>query len=230
MGAIARHELARLIDHTLLAPEATSSAVETLCAEGVALGVGAVCVSPTMVSVAVASLPSGFAVASVVGFPSGAHEASVKAHEAELARDNGAREIDMVVDIGAVMDGRWAAVTDEIAGVRRAVGADVIVKVIIESAALDDGQIVAACTTAVDAGADFVKTSTGFHKSGGATTHAVRLMRDTVGPLIGVKASGGIRTLDVALEMIDAGATRLGTSSARTILDEAARTNTLGNS
>lgn len=230
MRTIARHELAGLIDHTLLAPEATAGAVETLCAEGVDLGVGAICVSPTMVSVAVASLPSGFTVASVVGFPSGAHEASVKAREAELARDHGAREIDMVVNLGAVMDGRWAAVTDEIGSVRRAVGVDVIVKVIVESAALDDEQIVAACTAAVDAGADFVKTSTGFHKSGGATTHAVRLMRDTVGPLVGVKASGGIRTLKVALGMIDAGATRLGTSSARAILEEAARTNLPGNS
>jgi deoxyribose-phosphate aldolase len=183
-----------------------------------------------MVAVAVASLPSGFTVASVAGFPSGAHEAVVKAREAELARDHGAREIDMVVNLGAVMGGRWAAVTDEIASVRRAVGAGVIVKVIVESAALDDGQIVAACTAAVDAGADFVKTSTGFHKSGGATSHAVRLMRATVGPQVGVKASGGIRTLDVALQMIDAGATRLGTSSARAILDEAARTNAPGNS
>lgn len=230
MGTIARHELARLIDHTLLAPEATAGAVEALCAEGVDLGVGAICVSPTMVAVAVASLPSGFTVASVAGFPSGAHDASVKVREAELARDHGAREIDMVVNLGAVMDGRWAAVTEEIAGIRRAVGASVIVKVIIESAALGDGQIVSACAAAVDAGADFVKTSTGFHKSGGATAHAVRLMRDTVGPLVGVKASGGIRTLEVALEMIDAGATRLGTSSARAILDDAARTNAPSNS
>lgn len=230
MATPARHELARLIDHTLLAPEATAGAVEALCAEGVDLGVGAICVSPTMVAVAVASLPSGFAVASVVGFPSGAHLGLVKAHEAALACEHGAREIDMVVNLGAVMEGRWAAVTDDIESVRRAVGVDVIVKVIIESAALDDGQIVAVCTTAVDAGADFVKTSTGYHKSGGATVHAVRVMRDTVGPSVGVKASGGIRTLGVALEMIDAGATRLGTSSARAILDEAARTNVPDNS
>lgn len=230
MGTIARHELARLIDHTLLAPEATTAAVEALCAEGVELGVGAVCVSPTMVAAAVASLPSGFTVASVAGFPSGAHRAPVKAHEAALACEHGAREIDMVVNLGAVMEGRWAAVTDDVESVRRAVGEGVIVKVIIESAALDDGQIVAVCRAAVDAGADFVKTSTGYHKSGGATAHAVRVMRDTVGSSVGVKASGGIRTLGVALEMLDAGATRLGTSSARAILDEAARTIAADNS
>jgi deoxyribose-phosphate aldolase len=230
VAVIDRNALARLIDHTLLAPEATPDAIESLCAEGVELGVGAVCVSPTMVPVAVAALPPGFTVASVVGFPSGAHDAAVKSREADLVVAHGAREVDMVVNLAAVIVGDWRNVVAEVAGVRRAVGDDVIVKVIIESAALDDVHIVGACTSAVEASADFVKTSTGYHKSGGATTHAVRLMRDTVGPAVGVKASGGVRTLDDAMQMIGAGASRLGTSSARAILSQAAQTNPAANS
>jgi len=136
----------------------------------------------------------------------------------------------MVVDLAAVLDARWDVVNGGVADVRRAVGDGVVLKVIIESAVLDDAHVVGACSAAVEGGADFVKTSTGFHKSGGATVHAVRLMRDTVGSRVGVKASGGVRTLATALDMIEAGANRIGTSSTRVILDEAARTNTPENS
>jgi len=224
MGMIGLKDLARLIDHTLLAPETSCLAVEQLCAEAVELGVGAVCVSPTMVSTAVGSLPEGFVVASVVGFPSGAHWAAVKAREAEQAYEDGAREIDMVINLAAVADGRWNEVSAEVAKLRDIVGGEVVLKVIIESALWDDTQIIESCKAAVAGGADFVKTSTGYHKAGGASIHAVRVMRDTVGSKVGVKASGGVRTFATAMEMITAGADRLGTSSARTILDGAAQT------
>lgn len=224
MAPATRGELAQLIDHTLLTPEATSAQIETLCVEGVALGVGAVCVSPTMVSVAVNALPSGFVVASVAGFPSGAHTALIKAREAESACAEGAKEIDMVANLSAIAQSHWSVVRTEVSDVRRAIGAGIVLKVIIESSAWGDEQVANACRAAVDGGADFVKTSTGFHSSGGATEGAVQLMRATVGEHIGVKASGGVRTLGRALEMIGAGANRIGTSSAGAILAEAERT------
>ena len=223
MAELTRRDLARLIDHTLLAPEATAADVERFSREGVVLGVGAVCVSPTMVSVAVAVLPSDFVVASVVGFPSGAHLASVKASEAERACVDGAREIDMVINLAAVGQGRWDEISSEVSAVRRAIDSDVMLKVIIESALWGDDQIAKTCVAAVSGGADFVKTSTGYHKSGGATEHAVSLMRRTVGSEIGVKASGGVRTLASTIAMIEAGANRIGTSSAAAILEQAAQ-------
>lgn len=230
MGVETRDDLARLIDHTLLTPEATAAEVESLCAEGVALGVGAVCVSPTMVVAAVAALPRGFVVASVAGFPSGAHTPLAKAREAEEACAGGAQEIDMVANFALIAQAQWSLFTAEVEAIRSAVGREVVLKVIIESGLWADDQVVNACRAAVAGGADFVKTSTGFHKSGGATTHAVRLMRDTVGLNIGVKASGGVRSLAAALEMIHAGANRIGTSSARTILGEAEKTFEASNS
>lgn len=230
MGVETREDLARLIDHTLLTPEATAAEVESLCAEGVALGVGAVCVSPTMVVAAVAVLPRGFVVASVAGFPSGAHTPLAKAREAEEACAGGAQEIDMVANLALIAQAQWSLFTAEVEAIRSAVGREVVLKVIIESGLWADDQVVNACRAAVAGGADFVKTSTGFHKSGGATTHAVRLMRDTVGLNIGVKASGGVRSLAAALEMIHAGANRIGTSSARTILGEAEKTFEASNS
>ncbi|MSZ64844.1 MAG: deoxyribose-phosphate aldolase [Actinobacteria bacterium] len=213
--------LAAMIDHTLLAPEATSSDVTRLCAEAVELGVGTVCVSPSHVAFAYGLLPATIQVASVVGFPSGAHRSEVKALEAGLALENGAIEIDMVINLAHVLSGNWRGVEDDVAEVRAAVHRPAVLKVIIESGALTDDQIVQTCKSAVAAGADFVKTSTGFHKAGGATTHAVALMRSTVGPSIGVKASGGIRTLADALLMIEAGANRIGASASRAILDAA---------
>lgn len=208
-----------MIDHTLLAPEATAAAVRALCAEGIDLGVAAVCVSPRWVRVAVDALDGALPVASVVGFPSGAHSAVMKALEARAAVADGARELDMVVPLGDVVAGDWDAVRHDIAAVRAATDQPVLLKVIIESAHLDADAIDGVCAVVVDAGADFVKTSTGFHPSGGASVEAVARIRAAVGPDVGVKASGGIRDAATARSMIDAGATRIGASSSRAILD-----------
>ncbi|MDQ1423593.1 MAG: deoxyribose-phosphate aldolase [Acidimicrobiaceae bacterium] len=213
-----RAAVARLIDHTLLKPEATPADVAALCKEAGEFGVLAVCVSPSMLPIPAGALDAGIRTAAVIGFPSGAHQADVKAAEAAGAVANGADEVDMVIDLGLARSGDWRSVQDSIVGVREAAPSPCIVKVIIEAALLDDAEIVAACRAAEAAGADFVKTSTGFHPSGGATIHAVRLMRDTVGDRLGVKASGGIRTTETALAMIGAGANRLGTSSTAAIL------------
>ncbi len=212
---ISRLELAQMVDHTLLAPTATPADVAALVAEGAELGVYSVCVSPSMIP---ASVPDGLKVAVVCGFPSGKHTSAVKAAEAAESLVKGVDEVDMVIDIGAALAGDFAAVEADIAAVRGTTR-DAVLKVIIESAALTDEAIVGACKAAVAAGADFVKTSTGFHPAGGASAHAVALMRKTVGPDIGVKASGGIRTADAALEMIAAGASRLGLSGTRAVLD-----------
>jgi deoxyribose-phosphate aldolase len=219
--SLTRDELAAMIDHTLLAPEATVRDVAALCAEARELGVYAVCVSPTMTAVAareVAGAP--IAVAAVAGFPSGAHSAATKAAEAAQAAAAGAAEIDMVINLGLAKDGRWAEVADEIRTVRESVPAPVILKVIIETAILDPNETVDACHAAEASGADYVKTSTGFHPSGGATTDAVALMARTVGTRLGVKASGGIRSAASALAMVQAGATRLGLSRSAAILAE----------
>jgi deoxyribose-phosphate aldolase len=220
---LSRAGLAKLVDHTLLKPEATAADVVALVGEAFALGTYAVCVSPSMVAVAVAELPTGGPiVASVVGFPSGKHLTEVKASEAALVVAAGAGEVDMVIDVGAALAGDFAAVRDDIAGVRAAVP-DVVLKVIVESAALlslgSEPTLLDACRCAEDAGADFVKTSTGFHPSGGASTRAVELMAGAVGHRIGVKASGGIRTAEAACAMVNAGATRLGLSGTRNVLD-----------
>ena len=165
--------------------------------EAAELGVYAVCVSPSMVEAAVAHRPAGPLVAAVAGFPSGKHSSEIKAAEAALAVAAGAAEIDMVIDVGAALAGDFAGVRADIAAVRNAIPGAVL-KVIIESAALmslsDADTVVAVCRAAADAGADFVKTSTGFHPAGGASVPAVSLMADTVGGRLGVKASGGIRT------------------------------------
>ncbi|MGV0836662.1 deoxyribose-phosphate aldolase [Mycolicibacterium thermoresistibile] len=221
-----RAEVAALIDHTLLKPEATPDEVAALVSEAAELGVLAVCVSPSMVPVALESVRAARApyllVAAVAGFPSGKHLPAVKAREAELAAAAGATEIDMVIDVGAAVAGELAAVHADIAEVRRAVP-ETTLKVIIESAALlaltDAERLTAVCRTAADAGADFVKTSTGFHPSGGASVQAVQLMAAAVGDRLGVKASGGIRTATDAVAMLDAGATRLGLSGSRAVLD-----------
>jgi deoxyribose-phosphate aldolase len=216
---ISRAVLARMIDHTLLAPEATDDDVTRLARDGSRLGVGAICVSPSRLPVAAGALAPGIAVAVVAGFPSGAHSAAVKAAEAAGAVAAGASEVDMVIDLGAAMQDRWAVVTAEVAAVRAAIGPSVLLKVIIESALIGPGRIGPACQAAEAGGADFVKTSTGFHKAGGATVEAVAAMAAAVGGRLGVKASGGIRTADDALKMIAAGATRIGASSTAAILD-----------
>jgi deoxyribose-phosphate aldolase len=214
-------KLAQMIDHTLLAPEATSADVERLCVEAVELQVGAICISPSLLPIAKGVLPASINIVAVVGFPSGAHSPETKAAEAKQACASGANEIDMVVNLALVGTSDWKAVTNEVAIVRAVIAANVILKVIIESALWSDEQIAGVCTAAVLGGADFVKTSTGFHKSGGASLAAVRLMRETVGDSIGVKASGGIRTYADAIAMIEAGADRIGASASRAILAEA---------
>ena len=211
-------ELAKYIDHTLLAPEATSRDIVKLCKEANEMKVAAVCMSPSFLPISKGLLSGEIALACVTGFPSGAHSGATKAFEAASAVKNGATEIDMVVNLGFVYDSMWLELADEVSAVRKSIASSVKLKVIIESAALTDEQIVMTCRVSVANGADFVKTSTGFHKSGGASVHAVQLMRSTVGNSIGVKASGGIRTRDSALEMIKAGASRLGTSATRVIL------------
>ncbi len=214
MPSPTRSEVAGMVDHTLLKPEATAAQVAALCDEARALGVLAVCVSPSM-------LPldgTGLVVATVCGFPSGKHTSEVKALEAATAVAAGADEVDMVIDVGAAVAGEIDAVQSDIAAVRAAVPTPGVLKVIIESAALDDDTIVAVCRAAEAAGADFVKTSTGFHPAGGASAHAVRLMAETVGGRLGVKASGGIRSTGTALEMVAAGATRLGLSGSAAVL------------
>jgi deoxyribose-phosphate aldolase len=215
-------EVAALVDHTLLKPEATQADVTALVAQAADLGVYAVCVSPSMIATAKSTAPAGLHIASVVGFPSGKHLSAIKAAEAAQAVNDGADEIDMVVDVGAAASGEFDSVRADVAAVRAAVP-DAVLKVIVESAALlslaDDDTLASVCRAAVEAGADFVKTSTGFHPSGGASVHAVELMAGTVGPRIGVKASGGIRTADDAVAMLNAGATRLGLSRTRAVLD-----------
>jgi deoxyribose-phosphate aldolase len=212
---------AAMVDHTLLAPEATADDVVALCAEARSLGVAAVCVSPSLVAVAAAELAgSGIGLAAVCGFPSGAHLPRLKASEAVLAVEAGATEIDMVIDLGAALAGDWRAVEAGIESVRAAVPPPTVCKVILETARLDRAGVVAGCRAAEAAGADFVKTSTGFHPSGGATMAAVELMAATVGDRLGVKASGGLRTAEAAVAMVTAGATRLGMSRTAAVLAE----------
>ncbi|MEO7056694.1 MAG: deoxyribose-phosphate aldolase [Caldimonas sp.] len=211
-------ELALLLDHSVLKPEATQSDVLAGAHVVRAWHVGYYCVQPTWVRAAVAELDgSGALVVSVVGFPHGCERSSTKADAARLAIDDGAREIDMVINIGALRDGDTTTTEADIAAVVRAAG-KLPVKVILETAVLTDSEKRLACRIARDAGAAFVKTSTGFHTSGGATAADVRLMRGEVGPQYGVKASGGIRTLADTLLMIEAGASRIGTSATAAIL------------
>lgn len=214
MTTLDRDQLASLIDHTLLKPEATSADVAALAREAEDLGTYSICVSPSMLPV-----ETTVKVATVCGFPSGQHASAIKAAEAADAAAKGVDEVDMVINVGLARAGEFAAVEEDIRAVREAAPAPVVLKVIIESAALTDEQIVAVCEGAERAGADFVKTSTGFHPTGGATEHAVQLMRRTVGDRLGVKASGGIRTREAAESMVAAGASRLGLSSSRAILE-----------
>jgi deoxyribose-phosphate aldolase len=210
-----RDALARTVDHTLLKPEATAQQVAALAAEAGELGAFSICVSPNRLPV---SAPPGVVVCTVVGFPSGAHATEVKAFEAARAVRDGAGEVDMVVALGSVLAGDWGAVEADVAAVKAACG-DVLLKVILETAALTDEQVAEACRRSEAGGAQYVKTSTGFHPTGGASVGAVRLMRETVGDRLGVKASGGIRDTATALAMLDAGASRLGLSGTRAVLD-----------
>lgn len=204
--------LARYIDHTLLKPDATREQILKICQEAKAYHFASVCVNPSRIKlVAEALAGTDVAPCCVVGFPLGAIPSESKAAETAVAVQNGAREIDMVINIGAAKDGDWALVQSDIAAVKAACGS-ALLKVIIETCLLTDAEKMKACIAAKNAGAEFVKTSTGFSKAG-ATAADVALMRRTVGPEMGVKAAGGIHNRAEAEEMIAAGATRIGASS-----------------
>lgn len=208
---------AKLIDHTLLAPTATPQQIANLCAEAREHDFFSVCVSPTYVQQAVHELEeSDVKVCTVVGFPSGAHLSSIKAAETAAAVADGADEIDMVINLGAVKNADWGLVESDIHAVVRAAGS-ALVKVILETCLLTDSEIERACELSVRAGADFVKTSTGF-STHGATVEHVALMRKSVGPFTGVKASAGIRTKDTFESMVAAGASRIGASAGAALL------------
>lgn len=213
-----REEVAGIVDHTLLKPEATMDDVRALIEEAKEVGAYSVCVSPSMLPLPEDIDFGELYLAVVCGFPSGAVASQIKAAEAALAVACGADEVDMVINVGAAVAGDFDAVEADIRAVRDAMPFGLL-KVIIESAALTDEQIVAACEAAERAGADYVKTSTGFHPAGGASVHAISLMAQTVGDRLGVKASGGIRDGAFAAELIAAGATRLGLSGTRAVLD-----------
>jgi len=209
--------VARYVDHTLLKPNATQEEVAKLCEEAKSYCFASVCVNPSYVALCAQLLRgSGVKVCTVVGFPLGSTTPTVKALETRDAIANGADEIDMVINVGALKSGNDGLVASDIRAVREA-SRGRLLKVILETSLLSDGEKVRACKAAKEAGADFVKTSTGFG-GGGATVEDVRLMRETVGPLMGVKASGGIRDAAAAKAMIDAGATRLGTSASVAIV------------
>ncbi|MEO6587764.1 MAG: deoxyribose-phosphate aldolase [Pyrinomonadaceae bacterium] len=216
------HDWASLIDHTLLKPEASESDIKKLCNEAMQFGFASVCVNPSWVKKAAEFLKgSNVPVCTVIGFPLGATLPDVKAYEARRSIFNGAREVDMVINIGALKSGDDCAVEDDIRAVAEAAHENkVLLKVIIETALLTDEEKVRACLASKNAGADFVKTSTGFAK-GGATADDVALMRRTVGRSLGVKASGGVKGIDDARAMFEAGATRIGASVGVKIAQEA---------
>ncbi|MGJ8729631.1 deoxyribose-phosphate aldolase [Listeria aquatica] len=215
--------IAKMIDHTALKPETTKEQIEKLTEEAKTYQFASVCVNPTWVKFASSQLAdSGVDICTVIGFPLGANTSSVKAFETKDAISNGATEVDMVINIGALKEGNDAFVEQDIKAVVEAADGT-LVKVIIETCLLTDEEKVRACKLAVKAGADFVKTSTGF-STGGATVHDIKLMRETVGPDTGVKASGGIRTKEDVLKMIDAGATRIGASAGVAIVSGEAGT------
>ncbi|OEC00476.1 deoxyribose-phosphate aldolase [Lysinibacillus sphaericus] len=209
---------ASMIDHTLLKADATKEQIEKLCAEAKEFGFASVCVNPTWVKYCSELLQdSNVLVCTVIGFPLGANTTAVKVFEAKDAIANGAQEVDMVINIGALKDQNFELVQADIAAVVEAAKGSAIVKVIIETCLLTEEEKVKACELSVEAGADFVKTSTGF-STGGATAEDIALMRKTVGPELGVKASGGVRSLEDMQKMVEAGATRIGASSGVAIM------------
>lgn len=213
-------KLAAMIDHTALKPETTLEQIEKLCAEAKQYGFASVCVNPVWVRDVAKHLDgSEVKVCTVIGFPLGAATTETKVFETGNAIENGATEVDMVINIGALKNGDDDIVLHDIGAVVEAAGEEVLTKVIIETALLTDDEKVRACKLAVKAGADFVKTSTGF-SSGGAEVEDIALMRKTVGPQIGVKASGGVRDRGTAEAMVEAGATRIGASSGVSIVQD----------
>lgn len=229
-------EIASYIDHTLLAPDAGKHQIQQLCLEAKKYGFASVCVNPGYVKLAASELADcDVKICTVIGFPLGCNTSKIKAAETKDAVKNGADEVDMVINIGAAKDGRFSAVTSDISAVVKAarkegtkIGKKIIVKVILETCLLTDAQIVNACLSAKKAGADFVKTSTGFANPkgidgkllpNGASEHHVNLMRKTVGDALKIKASGGIRSAKMAIAMLEAGAERIGTSSGVSIIE-----------
>ncbi|SDZ05789.1 deoxyribose-phosphate aldolase [Proteiniborus ethanoligenes] len=213
------NNLASMIDHTILKPEITKEMVKKVCEEAREYKFASVCVNPYYVNFVKSQLEgSGVKVTSVIGFPLGSTNKEVKAFEAKNAIENGADELDMVINVGALKDKEYDIVREDIKAVVEAAKGRALVKVIIETCLLTDEEKEIACKLAVEAGADYVKTSTGFN-TGGATKEDIILMRESVGPQIGVKASGGIRDSEKAKEMIEAGATRIGASSSVEIVE-----------
>jgi deoxyribose-phosphate aldolase len=215
--------IAALIDHTLLKPEATAADIRKVCAEAREYGFATVCVNPYWVRLVAGELAgSGVKVCAVVGFPLGANSTEIKVAETAGVIRAGAQEIDMVLNVGELRSANYDAVRDDVLAVVEVAHANgAIVKVILETALLNSEQKVKACLIAKEAGADFVKTSTGFGP-GGATTEDVALMRRTVGPTMGVKASGGVRTLEDLRKMVAAGASRVGASASVKIIEATA--------
>lgn len=216
--AFTREAVAKMVDHTLLKPEATEADIRALVDAAREIGTYSICVSPNQIPLPADVELGEVKLAVVCGFPSGAHHSEIKAAEAARAMADGADEVDMVINIGWAVTNQFDKVEADIRAVREAMPHGVL-KVIIESAALTDEQIVGVCEAAKNAKADFVKTSTGFHPAGGASVHAVELMKKTVGDDLEVKASGGIRDGKFASELLTAGATRLGLSSTIKVLD-----------
>lgn len=212
-------ELAKYIDHTLLKPESTRADIARVCEEAKHYNTASVCVNPCWIGY-VAELLKGTDIkpCCVIGFPLGATLPEVKAYETAAAIRDGAKEVDMVINVGALRGAEFETVYEDIKAVVDAAAGKALVKVIIETCLLTDEQKVVACKLAKQAGADFVKTSTGF-STGGAKVEDIRLMRETVGPEMGVKASGGVRTKEDAEAMIAAGATRIGASSSKKIIE-----------
>ena len=208
----------KLIDHTLLKQDATPEQIVNLCEEAKKFDFMSVCVNPAYVPLAASCLKgSDVKVCTVIGFPLGMNLTKTKVEEAVLTVKEGAQEVDMVINVGMLKAGHDDYVREEIREIKQAVGSKIILKVIIETCLLNDEEIVRACKAAKEAGADFVKTSTGF-STGGATVEAVKLMRETVGPEMGVKDSGGVRTHEDLIKMVEAGANRIGTSSGAKII------------
>ncbi|MGL4991450.1 MAG: deoxyribose-phosphate aldolase [Sarcina sp.] len=214
-----KQKLASMIDHTILKAEATKGQIEQLCKEALEYKFASVCINPSNIELAAKMLKdSEVKVCTVIGFPLGANTTEVKAFETKDAIAKGAQEVDMVINIGKLKDKDYEYVKNDIKAVVEAAKGKALTKVIIETCLLTDEEKVKACQLSKEVGADFVKTSTGF-STGGATPQDIKLMRDTVGPNLGVKASGGVRSFDDAKAVIDNGATRIGASSSIVICE-----------
>ena len=216
-----KQDIAKYIDHTALKAETSLNDIEKLCREGVKYGFASVMVNPCNVADAAKATEGSFVkVGTVIGFPLGANTTATKVFEAEDAVKNGANEVDMVINIGRFKEKKYDYVQEDIAAVARAMKGKALLKVIVETGFLDDFEVTKVCEIVRDAGADFIKTSTGFLQ-GGATVHNIQLMKSVLGDSLGIKASGGVRNYEQAVAMIEAGATRIGVSAGVSIIQEA---------